>query len=356
MRKRPHEFPDDILLRILSLLPVEIICRFKCVCKSWQQLLSSKDFARIHSLSTTFPSDTIAIVPVPSGFSDAIAPVRTGFSFIRITPEDSIESPPLVRPPSGGESLTQLACSNGMLCYTTYLNPSIHVCNPVTKQHLTLPVHPYYLPEIIAFYFDPVNHNFKLLIGKEHAVFSSAAGHWKQVAGLPASTSWQRPAICVRGICYQVCREDNQNRLSAFDMETESSERIQMPLQTMKECKKWLLKLVEWKGQVCLVHRAGDCEFEIWGLIEEDKNWEKVISVPINERFQSKITWKSLVVPHCNSLFVAQLDWCSVDLSLPENEHGRRKSNWQFKWHDPIGFGVLHGLYPFTPTLNYLGS
>ncbi|KAL4190390.1 hypothetical protein AMTRI_Chr07g75420 [Amborella trichopoda] len=48
-----EDLPNDLMTKILSLLPFESILRFKAVSKSLNQLLSSHSFARTHSLSSS---------------------------------------------------------------------------------------------------------------------------------------------------------------------------------------------------------------------------------------------------------------------------------------------------------------
>lgn len=40
--------PDDLILEILSRLPAKSVVRFKCVCKGWLVMISSRRFADVH--------------------------------------------------------------------------------------------------------------------------------------------------------------------------------------------------------------------------------------------------------------------------------------------------------------------
>ncbi|RXH90692.1 hypothetical protein DVH24_035456 [Malus domestica] len=46
-RRRKH-IPEEILFEILVRLPVKSLLRFRCVCKSWNTLISSPDFRNAH--------------------------------------------------------------------------------------------------------------------------------------------------------------------------------------------------------------------------------------------------------------------------------------------------------------------
>ncbi|XP_027178159.1 F-box/kelch-repeat protein At3g06240-like [Coffea eugenioides] len=47
------KLPEDLLLCILTRLPVKTIQRFKCVCKPWLKLLSTPKFVKMHREQTT---------------------------------------------------------------------------------------------------------------------------------------------------------------------------------------------------------------------------------------------------------------------------------------------------------------
>ncbi|KAL4189829.1 hypothetical protein AMTRI_Chr08g167400 [Amborella trichopoda] len=59
---------ESIVFQIPLALPVESICRFRCTCKSWQELFSSLEFARIYYLSPTPPSEPFALISMSFRF------------------------------------------------------------------------------------------------------------------------------------------------------------------------------------------------------------------------------------------------------------------------------------------------
>uniref|UniRef100_A0ACD6A6F7 Uncharacterized protein n=1 Tax=Avena sativa TaxID=4498 RepID=A0ACD6A6F7_AVESA len=123
---------DDLVLEILSRLPLKSFCRFKCVCKSWLAL-SSDPHCR-HKLPRTPVGVLYQITSHGSGIYLAQLPysdrkINTRLSFVPCH-----------------EFLELMGCSNGLLlCYhvgiTTYFADISHVvvCNPATQEWMSLP-------------------------------------------------------------------------------------------------------------------------------------------------------------------------------------------------------------------------
>ncbi|KAL4189819.1 hypothetical protein AMTRI_Chr08g167320 [Amborella trichopoda] len=108
----------DLSIRILLALPVESIFRFKCACKSWQQLLSSVLFAQIHSLCPTLPSEVFAFIYV----DDYLVP-SSYFSLLisKNSVQKNITSQvQLIEVPSRFRRLQCVAFSHGLVCYRTW--------------------------------------------------------------------------------------------------------------------------------------------------------------------------------------------------------------------------------------------
>ncbi|KAL4189823.1 hypothetical protein AMTRI_Chr08g167350 [Amborella trichopoda] len=193
------------MLCILSALSVESIYRFKCVCKSILSRIYQNPLSLLPCLLIPLPLSTV---------------VKASPFFGTLISSSNNIPMKVMRPSEEKGNFRQLACSNGMVCYTNHGDPNIYICNHVTKEYVTLPEGHlaenlcYLVPEISGFYFDPVNHTFNLLVygSNNHAMFSFATRHWK---GLPMPIFWSR-TICVQGTCYHVFRERGQNLLSAI--------------------------------------------------------------------------------------------------------------------------------------------
>ena len=48
LRRRKNDLPDDIVLNILTRLPVKSVLRFRCVCRPWNSSITSSYFISTH--------------------------------------------------------------------------------------------------------------------------------------------------------------------------------------------------------------------------------------------------------------------------------------------------------------------
>ncbi|KAL4189822.1 hypothetical protein AMTRI_Chr08g167340 [Amborella trichopoda] len=361
---------EDVTLRIISSLPINSIFRFKCVCKSWNQLLSSPHFARIHSLSPAHPSDVSALACVPNGFfllhipKSDLSHKASPLPFAFVHSGGDLRRLHRINLPSGG-TLRLVLESHGMVCFSTNQFPDIvYIFNPVTREYAALPVLKS-RPEILGFFFDLEGQVFKVLVSfltskDECWVFSSATGQWKSVgAKLLASVSGKmNPFLCVRGVCYGVFQCVDEVKMFGFDMEREEWEIFTLPLHVSDNRAKWLMKIVEWEGRPYLVHGFAQRKLGIWVFRKEDaEKWMRVTEICLEKRFGRRPD-VNVIMQH-RSFFVAEAKNMGVCLSLYSTQGKRRELDWEFFWHPRCHDGPLLGIFPFTPRLfscNYMGN
>ncbi|ERN05357.1 F-box protein At5g49610 [Amborella trichopoda] len=354
--------PESIVFQILLVLPVESICRFRCTCKSWRELFCSLEFARIHYLSPTPPSEPFALISVSFGFL-FLCPSKN------FSEKYSRECLPLVNLPSRGILTQNSVCSHGMVCYTTTRDRDIViVCNPITKKYTVIPKFHSIFLRIKAFYFDHMKRTFKVLVWSENNywIFSSLTRCWKKVVGsLPDSINKER-LLHVHGMCYGVFSNEDEKMLFAWNIEQEEEkwEVIPLPSRVTTQVLRSNCSLVEWEGCVCLVHTHEGHDLGIWKLSKE-KKWEEVMEVHIYETFVlGGYDFKSPphratldVVPYNRSLFIADVQSWNVELHLYDIS-GKRKLSREFHWLAAPSEGGFPRISPFKPTLfdcNYLG-
>ncbi|KAK9052432.1 hypothetical protein SSX86_029061 [Deinandra increscens subsp. villosa] len=139
-----RNLPDSLLLEIISRLPLKSIFRFKCVCKHWLTLISQPSFSRFYFsriLTANASSSSVRFrimyrYVYVSKFKDVLDRFRpeiynsSKFSVLFLSSFEEQQQ---------SDQFKVLAVSNGLvLC--CLLGPLIYyVCDPVTRQWVTLP-------------------------------------------------------------------------------------------------------------------------------------------------------------------------------------------------------------------------
>ncbi|KAL4190002.1 hypothetical protein AMTRI_Chr08g168320 [Amborella trichopoda] len=171
------QLPNDIIDRIILKLPLEPICRFKSVCKSWEHHLSSRNFGAMHARSMHMPAQTFGVISVLSRFY-----------FLRSLSQPNANVSLSKLKLNAGDVMTKdMYASNGMICFDD--SNGIFICNPVKKERIAIPRILKWGLEIRGFYFDPVRHSYKILVwhwypglcSAELFMFSSNTQFWKEI-------------------------------------------------------------------------------------------------------------------------------------------------------------------------------
>ncbi|ERM98228.1 hypothetical protein AMTR_s00095p00153460 [Amborella trichopoda] len=105
--------PDDLMLNILSLLPIQSILNFKVISKSWNDILSSPSFATVHSFSPSpiFLTFTL-FVDNKSKRIFSLPPPPQSFS---LYPNDT--RPQLRKHQPEDVSVRDMTACNGLICF-----------------------------------------------------------------------------------------------------------------------------------------------------------------------------------------------------------------------------------------------
>ncbi|XP_043714787.1 F-box protein At3g07870-like [Telopea speciosissima] len=279
---------EDILINVLSKLPVKMLLRFRCVCKRWRYLISDDPYlSQLHyshqskskseqSLlfhSLTVPDPTVWDPYLQSMDTKGNRISRFEFKFKQVIP-------------------TVLPTRFDMVCINDG-NKAVHICNPATHEVLTLPeplrkafvsfgyVHSTYEYKVVrlvppdygigrnrfrvdeATSFRTKCQVFTLGMKRKVSTTSSSSSSssswaWRDVMDSPYPVSYSsRPAFVNGAIHWLVnCGHmmDPNNTIIAFDVEREVFRLVPHP----KGCPdprslKWGdLQLVELKGLLCL--------------------------------------------------------------------------------------------------------
>lgn len=285
------QLTDDLLVEILSRLPIKSLFRFKCLSKSWLALIvdcytRKKLPSAMIGLFCHNSCHLKTFVTIPSAVGDG-ASVDTSLSFLPMY-----------------QGLTILDCCNGLLLCHDYHsmleNGHYYVCNPATKKWATVPC--FHGAEIsrqlsLALVFDPrvschyniirISERKSLLTKMSVEVFSSKTGKWAEINGhtglhikmfdLPLSTLFFNGNVHVL---------DSQNNVIAgINLEGQVCCKIKFPQCSTIHGRKWL-----GHSGGCL-HYALQAkgEMRIWVLENyDDGHWTQKHSVALEVKLDKQ--------------------------------------------------------------------
>ncbi|CAI8597606.1 unnamed protein product [Vicia faba] len=203
--------PFDLITEILSRLPVKTLVQFRCVCKSWNSLISDNKFSRKHfNLSTTRDLHVISYdeplnrfvlksYPLQSVFTD----LTTNFTQLGFPYNSPFE-----------HNLHYIVGScDGILCLVDYHNSFVVLWNPSIRKFKELP--PFEYPELppavkYGFGYDHVSHNYKVVVVYDYSTQDTTKikvytlttnSSWRNIQTLPfpSEFGYDQPGIHVRG-------------------------------------------------------------------------------------------------------------------------------------------------------------
>ncbi|PIA38344.1 hypothetical protein AQUCO_02800197v1 [Aquilegia coerulea] len=115
-------FPDEILIEILSRLPVKSLLQFRCVSKSWLRLISSTNFVKLHLIQSIKNNPKIIIPTYEDTYS--------------IDYETSCYEPKEYDFPLNDQKL--IGSCNGIVCLSDK-EFYMALWNPATKEYIEIP-------------------------------------------------------------------------------------------------------------------------------------------------------------------------------------------------------------------------
>ncbi|KAF6156602.1 hypothetical protein GIB67_014581 [Kingdonia uniflora] len=121
-------FPEEVILQILARLPIKPLFRFKCVCKLWYKLPSSKYFIQLYNKISS--QNPMVIVEVVKSFYARCSYICV--DRLRGVSEFSLDFL--------NDRVKLRASCNGLLCCASVPNKGVYyVCNPMTREYKLLP-------------------------------------------------------------------------------------------------------------------------------------------------------------------------------------------------------------------------
>ncbi|XP_028083969.1 F-box/kelch-repeat protein At3g06240-like isoform X1 [Camellia sinensis] len=307
LSNRDRNLPEDVVIEILSRLPVKSLLRFKCVCRYWCTLIKSPDFISKHFNQENNNGHLL----VHHYISDID---RYAISLFRDETLSGI--PPL------HENLDHLQIPECMgdvvgpidgifLVYTWYSDGDrMALWNPAMREfrrlHVLEPIFPpnfHAIVNVVGFGLDPLTRDYKIIwirdfyeaIGDESgddidypyyvvAVYTLGKDSWRHFDLLTIPTGGfiynSLCDTCINGAYYWLCAVGNANqyRILSFDLRLEEFREIEVPANTGYI---WG-SLSLYNGSIGLFFCQSDVTMErvidIW-VMEEKGCWIKLVTV-----------------------------------------------------------------------------
>ncbi|OMO81083.1 hypothetical protein COLO4_23770 [Corchorus olitorius] len=186
------DLPEELMIDILTRLPVKTLVRFECIHKSWKSLIKSSDFVITHSQNPknrTHGSIFVAYYDHDSGN------VFSSLFFRSIAPNSFDVRADLVIPSIIKQRYTIRSSCNGLVCLCNYDPCSIVLYNPCLNQCKILPTSNLYhnqvmsLSELFGFGYDSTNNDYKVV--RELRTWDYVPRRITQVYSL-RSNSWRK--------------------------------------------------------------------------------------------------------------------------------------------------------------------
>ncbi|WOL02764.1 hypothetical protein Cni_G11483 [Canna indica] len=192
----------DILFCILSRLPLKSVMQYCCVSKLWFDVIKSPEFRDLHS-TVSPPDPTLLLLSrrLLRGNVISISPMKISGHHLYIS-DNSITNF------ISSSSWNLVGACNGFICFVSFDHEQILVCNPITRELVTLPkpttAYPPDVTTIYGFGFDSssgkykvicVSYSNELLHNDANTRVSAkvctlgSAGSWRAVADFPQPPS-----------------------------------------------------------------------------------------------------------------------------------------------------------------------
>ncbi|KAL7149735.1 hypothetical protein ABFS83_05G061000 [Erythranthe nasuta] len=299
-----RNLPPEIIIDIVSRLPIRSIGACKCVCKSWRNLLHTREFTDFH-LSKSVPALFI-------GYDSDLK----NYKIFEFDDELGLESHDLhynqiIKFDSTGFERSELkGSSNGLFLFLKRKNntelhfDSLFVCNPITREYIALPqdgIFYCYFSATVAYGFGVSKMTAQYKVVKifhsyicEHKyhqtdeilgstrylcmVYTLGTGVWRSVA-VDACVLYdtQSNGVSLNGNLHWLVEEAlvDFDCISCFDLETETFSAFAPPPLTVS--RKVLVSLVVLKDCLCVCDSTPADEIVIWSMKDygDEKSWTK---------------------------------------------------------------------------------
>ncbi|XP_074361586.1 putative F-box protein At4g09190 isoform X1 [Apium graveolens] len=290
-----NHLDEEMIFRILSLLPVLSLLRYKSVCKSWKSIISEPHFIQAHltvSHSKQPPYSVLRVVPKGA---------LEGF-YIETRGEDSVKLTLPVPEYMFGMNIHVCSC-NGLVTLADVFVGVLYIWNPLTRLFKLLPksnIGPncfdLRFTNSIGFWFDSVSNDYKILRlvfgsfsdGNNHLdvivaeLYSVNADSWEEIRVPKEMHGFRRDpfskCVCVNtGVLYI----EGMEEFLSFDLHDEVFRLHQYP-----NSGKRMSYFLNFYGSLAVIMKSGGdgSVLSLWKLdgVGNNVSWTKMFNIEPN--------------------------------------------------------------------------
>ncbi|CAK9141468.1 unnamed protein product [Ilex paraguariensis] len=287
---KPQPFiPHEIVVKILSRLPVKSLLQLRCVSKLWRSLISSPQFAKTHldvsSKNKDYAKHRLIFISACYRYCLKTCSLQSMLYEPSVTAID-------VECPISEYSL--VGCCNGLVCIAVNYE-SIFLWNPSTRESKKLTDYGVTLKNIdsiaLGFGYDESSDDYKVVgifvdwcnwdsYENEVQVYSLRTDTWKRIEQFPGGTSVDFRGKLASGALHWAWGSDMQSTdwvIVSLDLAKEMSRTIAQPNYVNDEFSSMLGVLGEC---LCILRQYGNFA-ELWVMKEYGKSdsWSKIATM-----------------------------------------------------------------------------
>ncbi|KAM5579506.1 F-box/kelch-repeat protein [Rosa sericea] len=234
--------PEEIVIDILQRLSSRSLIRFRCVCKSWRDLIGRSSFARSHlNRNVARRSNRYLYAYHQSSIDKPEHCQYSLFSTETFEPCLNLRHPLWTR-----EKLRIYGSSNGLVCISDEkLHPNSRICiwNPSIRKSRTLPNIETHLSDIsttnLSFGFHPELNDYMVVRivhpytgSPEIEVYTLSTNSWKSIRVTPPWLNFYRiysTTAFLKGTAYWTAKTGSECKIVAFDAGSEEFQELMVP-------------------------------------------------------------------------------------------------------------------------------
>ncbi|KAM1384988.1 F-box protein CPR1-like [Malus sylvestris] len=301
--KAMADLPPEVIVDILSRLPVCLLLRFRSIAKPWRSLIDSSYFVHLHLTQSAESKSHLSLILRKD--SDLYC-----ISFDSLNDAVELNHPLMCY----SNRIRVLGSCNGLLCICNVAE-DIAFWNPSTKKYRILPSLPSDRKRdsnmclcgarVYGLGYDAVHDDYKLVrisqfIGLDYLsfvsevrVFSLRNNAWKRLEDMPYVLCYTRKmGILVSGCVHWVVTRNlelDQHAMElviAFDVTNETCGEVPMPQNMDRKCQ---IDVGYLGGCLCIVAKYEDKGVDVWTLKEYGvkESWSKLFTVSQTRRIKS---------------------------------------------------------------------